>query len=57
MAAMGVDAVATFVRTGRRPTAPQGREFVDTGTVLVTDQPVAGIESIDSRDGLAKCWG
>jgi fructose transport system substrate-binding protein len=57
MAAMGVEAVATFVRTGKRPTAPQGREFVDTGTVLVTDQPVAGLESIDSRDGLAKCWG
>ena len=57
MAAMGVEAVATFVRTGQRPAAPQGRDFVDTGTVLVTDQPVAGLQSIDSRDGLAKCWG
>jgi len=57
MAAMGVEAVATFVRTGERPAVPQGREFVDTGTVLVTDQPVAGLQSIDSRDGLAKCWG
>jgi fructose transport system substrate-binding protein len=57
MAAMGVEAVATFVRTGQRPAAARGREFVDTGAVLVTDQPVAGIESIDSRDGLAKCWG
>jgi fructose transport system substrate-binding protein len=57
MAAMGVEAIATFVRTGERPAVAQGREFVDTGTVLVTDQPVAGLESIDSRDGLAKCWG
>ena len=57
MAAMGVEAVATFVRTGERPAVPQGQEFVDTGTVLVTDQPVAGLQSIDSRDGLAKCWG
>jgi fructose transport system substrate-binding protein len=57
MAAMGVEAVATFVRTGERPTAPPGSAFVDTGAVLVTDQPVAGLESIDSRDGLAKCWG
>jgi fructose transport system substrate-binding protein len=57
MAAMGVEAVATFVRTGERPTAPPGSTFVDTGAVLVTDQPVAGLESIDSRDGLAKCWG
>jgi fructose transport system substrate-binding protein len=57
MAAMGVEAVATFVRTGRRPAAPLGRDFVDTGAVLVTDRPVGGLASIDSRDGLAKCWG
>jgi hypothetical protein len=25
--------------------------------VLVTDTPVAGIESIDSRTGLERCWG
>jgi fructose transport system substrate-binding protein len=57
MAAMGIEAVASFVRTGQRPAAPPGRDFVDTGAVLVTDQPVPGLESIDSRDGLAKCWG
>lgn len=57
MAQMGVEAVAKFARTGERPAAPEGRGFVDTGAVLVTDEPVAGIDSIDSRDGLAKCWG
>ena len=48
MAAMGVEAVATFVRTGQRPAPPQGRDFFDTGTVLVTDRPVAGLQSIGS---------
>lgn len=57
MAQMGVEAIAKFVRTGERPTVPEGRGFIDTGAVLVTDRPVAGIDSIDSRDGLAKCWG
>lgn len=57
MAAMGVEAVARFARTGERPSLPAGRGFVDTGAVLVTDEPVSGLDSIDSRDGLAKCWG
>jgi fructose transport system substrate-binding protein len=57
MAAMGVEAVARFARTGERPAVPSGRGFVDTGAVLVTDEPVPGIDSIDSADGLAKCWG
>jgi fructose transport system substrate-binding protein len=57
MAAMGVEAVARFARTGERPVVPAERGFVDTGAVLVTDEPVQGIDSIDSRDGLAKCWG
>jgi fructose transport system substrate-binding protein len=57
MAAMGVEAVAKFARTGERPMVPDGRGFVDTGAVLVTDHPVPGLDSIASRDGLAKCWG
>ena len=57
MASMGVEAVATFVRTGERPTAPQGRDFLDTGVVLVTDDPVAGLQSIESRTALERCWG
>jgi fructose transport system substrate-binding protein len=57
MAAMGVEAVALFARTGERPAVPAERGFVDTGAVLVTDEPAPGIDSIDSADGLAKCWG
>jgi fructose transport system substrate-binding protein len=57
MASMGVEAVVRFVRDGTRPVATAGRDFVDTGAVLVTDEPVEGVESIDSQAGLAKCWG
>jgi fructose transport system substrate-binding protein len=57
MAALGVEAVAKFVRSGERPTPPAGRAFVDTGAVLVTEQPVDGLESLDAQAALDKCWG
>ncbi len=57
MAAMGVEAVVSFVRRGSKPTPSPGRDFFDTGAVLVTDDPAPGVDSIDSSAGLAKCWG
>jgi fructose transport system substrate-binding protein len=57
MAALGVEAIAAFVRTGERPKRTAGLEFFDTGAVLVTDVPAAGLESIDSATALGKCWG
>ena len=57
MASLGIEAIVKFVRTGVRPAATTGLDFVDTGAVLVTDKPVAGLKSIDSRTGLQKCWG
>jgi fructose transport system substrate-binding protein len=57
MAALGVEAIATFVRTGARPTSTAGLEFFDTGAALVTDEPVTGLASIDSAAALGKCWG
>jgi fructose transport system substrate-binding protein len=57
MAALGVEAIATFARTGERPTATAGLEFFDTGAALVTDEPAPGLASIDSATALGKCWG
>jgi fructose transport system substrate-binding protein len=57
MASLGVEAIARFARTGEKPVRPPGRDFLDTGAVLVTDRPVDGIESIDSATGLGRCWG
>lgn len=39
------------------PTPSQGLAFYDTGTVLVTDEPVPGIESVTSAEALELCWG
>jgi fructose transport system substrate-binding protein len=57
MAALGVEAVKKFADTGEKPKPTEGKTFVDTGVVLVTDKPVPGVKSIDSKEGLAKCWG
>jgi fructose transport system substrate-binding protein len=51
MAADGVQAVADFIKTGKKPTS------VDTGEKLVTDHPVAGVPSISVDEGMKLCWG
>lgn len=57
MASMGVEAIKTFVESGKKPQASDGLDFVDTGTELVTDHPVEGTKSMSSEDALKKCWG
>ena len=34
-----------------------GLDFLDTGAVLITDNPVEGVESQDTTWGLENCWG
>jgi fructose transport system substrate-binding protein len=51
MASKGVEAVAEFVKTGKKPVS------IDTGEQLVTDHPVAGVPSITTDEGMKLCWG
>ena len=57
MASLGVEAVAEFAKTGKKPAVTPGLDFFNTGVELVTDQPVDGLASITSEEGLKKCWG
>jgi fructose transport system substrate-binding protein len=57
MASLGIEAIAKFAETGEKPQPTEGLDFFDTGVTLVTDQPVEGVESIDTEEGLARCWG
>jgi fructose transport system substrate-binding protein len=57
MASKGIEAIKTFVDTGKKPAATPGLSFFNTGVTLVTDKPVSGIDSIDSKKGLQLCWG
>jgi fructose transport system substrate-binding protein len=57
MASMGVEAVKKFMETGEKPENTPGLDFFNTGVELITDDPVDGVPSITSEEGLAKCWG
>ena len=52
MAREGVRAIAAAVRDGQ---APSG--FLDTGSELVSDNPVDGVESRRVEFGIRTCWG
>jgi len=57
MAALGIEAIAAFAKDGAKPKPTEGKNFFDTGVNLVTDKPANGVKSIDTKEGLAKCWG
>ncbi|XVV13242.1 sugar ABC transporter substrate-binding protein [Actinoplanes sp. CA-131856] len=57
MAQMGVDAIAAYAKDGTKPQATPGKDFYDTGTELITDDPQSGVESKDSAWGKQNCWG
>ncbi len=57
MAALGVEAVVEFSKSGVKPGATPGKAFFDTGVELITDQPADGVPSSTSSEGKAKCWG
>ncbi|MEP0323986.1 sugar ABC transporter substrate-binding protein [Bauldia litoralis] len=57
MAALGVEAVAEYAKSGKVPEPTPGLDFFDTGVSLITDAPVDGVPSETSAEGLTKCWG
>jgi len=57
MASLGIEAIKKFAETGEKPQPTEGKDFFDTGVALVTAKPVEGVESIDVKTGLDKCWG
>jgi len=56
MGRLGVKAVVDHIRNHVDPVPSKGVDFVDTGITLVTDKPVAGLDSIDSKKGTQLCW-
>ena len=52
MASMGVDAGVAYAKTGKKVSG-----YTDTGVTLISDKPMAGVPSRDTRFGLSACWG
>jgi fructose transport system substrate-binding protein len=53
MASMALEAIAS----GTLPAIDPAVGFLDTGATLITDNPVEGVPSITTEEGLALCWG
>jgi fructose transport system substrate-binding protein len=56
MAALGVEAINTLAKTGKKPAATPGLGFFNTGTKLYTDNPVAGVPSENTTQEASVCW-
>jgi fructose transport system substrate-binding protein len=52
MAALGVDAGVNYANSGKKVSG-----YTDTGVTLITDKPMAGVPSKDTKFGLDSCWG
>jgi len=57
MAALGVEAIKNWADNGVKPDNTPGLQFFNTGVNLVTDAPVSGVPSIDTKEGMDRCWG
>jgi fructose transport system substrate-binding protein len=57
MASMGVQAVVAYAKDKTKPKPTPGKDFVNTGVTLITDSPVSGVPSKDTKFGLDNCWG
>lgn len=57
MAVDGVDAIAKFAKTGKKPSNQPGQDFYNTGTKLYTDSPQSGVPSITTSAASKLCWG
>ena len=57
MASKGIEAIKTWADRGAKPANSPGLDFFNTGVELITDEPVSGLASTNTTDGLKKCWG
>ena len=57
MASMGVDAVSQFAKSDKKPEPSPGKDFLNTGVTLITDDAAEGVPSKDTTFGAENCWG
>jgi fructose transport system substrate-binding protein len=56
MATEGMAAIVKLAKTGKKASTSDGLDFFDTGSQLITNQPVPGLKSIDATAGSKICW-
>lgn len=56
MASLGMEAIAKIARGGAKPSTSTGLDFYNTGSQLVTNDPMSGVPSIDATKASTICW-
>jgi fructose transport system substrate-binding protein len=57
MASAGVTTIAQIAKSGAKPSLPAGKDFIDSGTNLVTGSPLPGNTSQTPDQASHACWG
>jgi len=57
MASQGVQAIASLAKGGAKPSLPNGKDFIDSGTALVTANALPGVTSQTPDQAAQACWG
>jgi fructose transport system substrate-binding protein len=57
MAQLGVKTIASVARGGQKPKLPSGKDFINTGTNLVTSNPISGVTAETPAAAAKNCWG
>lgn len=57
MASKGIEAIKDWADKKVKPANTPGLDFFNTGVELITDKPVKGVNSVNSTEGLKRCWG
>jgi fructose transport system substrate-binding protein len=57
MASEGVSAIASLAKGGAKPTLPSGKDFIDSGTALVTANALPGLTAQTPDQAAQACWG
>jgi fructose transport system substrate-binding protein len=52
MASLGVEAGVEYAKSGKKVSG-----YTDTGVTLITDKPMKGVDSKDTKYGMDACWG
>jgi fructose transport system substrate-binding protein len=56
MATTAMEAAVAFLKDGTVPKPTEGLDFFNTGSAIVTDEPVDGVDSISSKDASSLCF-
>jgi len=56
MASLAVAAAVEFIKNGTKPSPSAGETFYNTGSAIVTDDPIDGVSSITSEEASALCF-